>query len=376
MKQYLTITYHSLRNHGVKLVTLRFLKFFIVKLKRLFQHDDSNNLAKWNSLKNKYNGQRVFIIGNGPSLNETPLYLLKNEYTLCFNHFNLMFDRIGWVPDFYMVTDDMVIRDAAEELNKNILPKVKYGFFPDLHPNNTNFKKYVNEADNVLWLKTDNPKFCLDLPNCGINNTVVNAGLQVMAFLGFKEIYLLGVDASYSFEAHKVKKINTRDLVSEEADPNHFDPRYFGKGKKYHYQPMYEMVEKFKVAKRFFSDIGVEIFNAGVRGKLEVFERKSLIEILNYSEEKIKKLFVESINKKLTDKDLEIFFASNEVCFIDESWNDLDIFFTEEDTGKKIINKALLTHVPFGPYKGKYLFINRNNKALEFYDVKEQYHKS
>ncbi len=341
------------------MVMQRLVRFSIVKAKRLFLPKDLNNIAKWRSIKNKYEGKRVFILGNGPSLNKTPLYLLKDEYKLCFNHFNLMFDRIGWFPDFYMVTDDMVIRDAAEQLNQNILPKVKYGFFPDLHPNNTDFKKYVNEKENVLWLKTDNPKFSKDLPNCGINNTVVNAGLQAMAYLGFKEIYLLGVDASYSFESHKVKNINTRDLISQEEDPNHFDPRYFGKGKRYHYQPMYEMVKKFEVAKVFLENLGIKVVNAGVNGNLEVFDRKPLEKVLDYKEEEKERLFLQAIPNVSTDTFDDFVKDAVNITDIDKFTPDLEKVITTVDTGIKLIQKSIFSHIPFGPFRDKYIFIKR-----------------
>jgi hypothetical protein len=365
MKQYFNIAYHSLKNHGVRLVLNRLVKYSTVRFKRLFQKKDIVNLGNWQKLKNKYSGKRVFIIGNGPSLNETPLYLLKDEYKLCFNHFDLMFDRLGWLPDFYMVTDDMVIKDVFEIINTVILPEVQYGFFPDLHPNNTNFKDYVKERENVLWLNTDNPNFSIDLPKCGINNTVVNAGLQVMAYLGFSEIYLLGVDASYSFASHKVKNINKRDLVSEEDDPNHFDPRYFGKGKKYHYQPMYEMVRKFEIARVFFSTLGIKIYNAGMGGKLEVFERKDIYSLMNSSKEKQFDLFCNSINPNIDKNKIRLLLNERILSSFQEFSTDLEYFYMEYDSGLKIIPKVISTHIPFGPFDNKYLFIQRESKMLE-----------
>ncbi len=369
MKQYFVITFYSLKNHGIKVVLKRFFNFFIVKIKRLFQKPDTENLIKWEKVKNKFKGKRVFVLGNGPSLNKTPLYLLKNEYKLCFNHFYLMFDRVGWLPEFYMVTDDMVIKDVQRKLNENILPKVKYGFFPDLHPNNTNFKKFISDRENVLWLKTENPNFSQNLPKCGINNTVVNAGLQVMAFLGFSEIYLLGVDASYSFESHKVKKLNTRDLVSEEDDPNHFDPRYFGKQKKYHFQPMDEMIEKFEKAKEFFSKLGVKIFNAGVGGKLEVFERRNLNSVLAFSKEKQFDLFCDSINPNISKDRIRDLLNGREISSLDDVSDSLEYFYTDSDFGLFLIPKVIFTYIPFGPFDDKYIFINRKSNILkENYD--------
>ncbi len=343
------------------MVLNRLWRYGIVKLKRVVSKKDKENIEKWKALKNKYNGERVFVIGNGPSLNKTPLYLLKNEYTVCFNRINLMFERNGWIPSFYMITDDLVVRDMVEEVNNDILPKVKYGFFPDLHPYNINFQRYIKKRDNVLWIKTDKPGFTIDLPNCGINNTVVNAGLQIMAYLGFKEIYLLGVDASIAFSDHKTKTDNQRELTSEADDPNHFDPRYFGKGRKYHYQPMYEIVEKFKVAKSFLENLGIKIINAGVNGKLEVYKRQSLESILNLDEQEKEKLFMQTVTHNGNDTvGFDEYFANAiQLTNAKDFTADMEKIVIPVDEGAKLISKAIFTHIPYGPYRNKYVFLKR-----------------
>ena len=59
MKDILSITYHSLKNHGPKMVLTRIYKYSIVKLKRLFTVPDKENIEKWKNLKGKYEGKRV-----------------------------------------------------------------------------------------------------------------------------------------------------------------------------------------------------------------------------------------------------------------------------------------------------------------------------
>src|SRR6478672_786737 len=101
----------TIQNDGPAVFGIRIWNFTIVKLKRLVRKKDKENFKKWQLLKNKYRGERIFIIGNGPSLNKTPLYLLQDEYTMCFNRINLMYERVNWKPDFYVVVDDLVIKD-------------------------------------------------------------------------------------------------------------------------------------------------------------------------------------------------------------------------------------------------------------------------
>ena len=92
---------------------------------RLFINNSSNK-NQWKQLQNKFKGQRVFLIGNGPSLNKTSLYLLKDEYTICFNHFYLFEERLIWSPTFYCITDNLVLKDLLGQLASLI---EKYKFF-------------------------------------------------------------------------------------------------------------------------------------------------------------------------------------------------------------------------------------------------------
>ena len=75
----------------------------------------------------------VFLIGNGPSLNKTPLYLIKDEYIMCFIRFHLMYERLNWRPIFYTIVDNLLLKDVANEFHK-IEPHSKYIFLPKIHP--------------------------------------------------------------------------------------------------------------------------------------------------------------------------------------------------------------------------------------------------
>jgi hypothetical protein len=348
----------TLKNDGLKVFAVRLYNYIIVMFKRWFRKGDIENVKKWSQLKDKYKGKRVFVIGNGPSLNKMPLYLLENEYVIAFNRFNLMFERLNWLPQFYMLTDDLVVRDMYKQINEQILPKITYAFFPDIHPSNIDFTKYINHAENVYWLNTDKPEFRSDLPKCGINKTVVNAAIQVMAFLGFSEIYLIGVDMT--FADHKVRKLSSRNWEADEHDPNHFDPRYFGKGLKYHNPTVHEMLEKFDEAREFFEPKGIEIFNATEGGKLESFKRIDFESLFTYSdEERVDLLNRSDILKshKLTFKD-----ALESPLIKQMSVEYPAIFKVEIELGVQLIPKLILEYLPLGPYQDRIFFIKREQK--------------
>lgn len=346
----------TIQNDGLIVFATRVIKYAIIKLKRVSRGENVENLQKWKLLQNKFKGERIFIVGNGPSLNRMPLYLLQNEYTMTFNRFNLMFERMEWTPDFYMVTDDLVVQDMHSQINSEILPKVDYAFFPDIHPSNVEFDKFIEPLENVYWLNTDKPEFQDDLPNCGINKTVVNAGIQVAGYLGFSNIYLLGVDMT--FGEQKVKKINSRNWEAEDTDPNHFDPRYFGKGHKYHNPTVHEMAEKFEMAKKYFDKKGINIWNAGIGGNLNAFPRIDFSSLFTFDEHQLKEMFSNSPilkSKGLTVEDLVSSFP-----LVTETLSSYpNGFCTPLDLGIQLISVLIFEYVPLGPYKGRIYFVGR-----------------
>lgn len=339
---------------GPKELIRRFFLYIIFKCKRLIHGYDKENIRRFHELKDKYKGKRIFVLGNGPSLNQMPLYLLKDEYKMCFNRFFLMVERLNWKPDFFATTDSSVIKDIADELNEIAIPQVKYAFFPDLHPTNTNYKKYVKQRDNVYWLYVDKPGFSDNLPFCGINQTVVNAGIQVAAYLGFSEIYVIGVDMT--FLDMKVKKINSYEWISDQDDKNHFDPRYFSKGRVYH-NPNLTMPESFDACRDFYANKDVKIYNAGYGGKLESFPRVKFEDVLNISPEQQKKIFIEAIQSVKPDVDLDDFPYSKDGI---KEQN----FKIDAQKGADMVKDYILTHVPFGPYNGFYYFLKRSENII------------
>lgn len=355
MKALIDKGINTIKYDGLKVFTIRIVKYSIVRLKRLFLKKDLRNIEKWKALKDKYKGERVFVVGNGPSLNEMALYLLEDEYTVCFNRFNLMFERLNWLPDFYSVCDDLVIKDMYSQVNTEILPNVEFAFFPDLHPSNVDFTKYVEHRENVYWLNTDKPEFSANMPDCGINKTVVNFAIQVMAYVGFSEIYLIGVDMSFADQ--KVKKLTSRNWVAAETDPNHFDPRYFGKGLKYHNPTVPEMIEKFETGRAFFDKRNVKIFNAGYGGKLEVFPRVQFDSLFNIDDAGKEALLASS--KILTSRNLNFKDVLSAPQVTEQGIDYPPVFKTDNKLGVALIPKLILDYLPLGPYQNQFFFIKR-----------------
>ncbi|NHZ86488.1 MAG: DUF115 domain-containing protein [Planctomycetia bacterium] len=328
--------------------------------------NDKNNKIRWDRIKGKYQGEDVFVIGNGPSLNKTPLYLLKDKYTMCFNRFNLFSERINWHPDFYLTTDNLVLSDIIEELN-TIIPTTTYSFFPDVHFRGEKFIGRIPSYKNVYWIEQVLGKgFSNKLPKIYPGGTVICEAFQILAHLGFTKIYLIGVDMNY--QVHKsVKQTKDRsiDIISQENDdPNHFDPRYFGKNKKYH-QPedfvITNIIKDLDYIAKVITNHNIEIINIGFESKLDSFHRENFNEVLDFTSAQKETLFNECLKKNTTISTVKIYEKEHRLLKSSREWHsDLTDFYTKIDTGLKIINKAIFTHIPVGPFNNKYYFVKRN----------------
>jgi len=113
------------------------------------------------------------------------------------------------------------------------------------------------------------------------SNTVVGVAIQIAHYLGFGPIYLIGCDLGYkvldTVEQEGEDKFNMGvgfDLTStRDDDPNHFDPRYFGKGRLWHAPNVKGMIEHHASYRIALERVGAKIFNATVGGELEAYER-------------------------------------------------------------------------------------------------------
>ena len=92
------------------------------------------------ALKNAHKGERAFIIGNGPSLKQTDLAKLKNEFTFGMNRIYLMFPELGFATSCLVSINDLVIEQCAAEMSALHLPKFlawrSHRHFANLQPAN------------------------------------------------------------------------------------------------------------------------------------------------------------------------------------------------------------------------------------------------
>lgn len=356
-----------LKNEGVAALFIRKYRNLRFRILR-FLYYGNNDHEEWKRLKGKYKGKRVFIVGNGPSLNKTPLYLLKDEYTMCFNRFEIMLERLNWTPTFFMSVDYLVMVDLIKEIDE-ILKHCEYAFFPKVHYEGKLFFKMLKKTEKILWLKPLIGRgFSLEMPGTYNGGTVVYNAMQVLNYLGFDEIILLGVDMNYQIHqtASSLNSYSVEVKSNNDDDPNHFDPRYFGKGKSYH-QPKQFIIDNILRALDYLgknqTKFGTNIINAGYDSKVESFPKKDFMSFFNYSDGEIKQIFEKMISDHSNYSTIEEF--EERTCEYSDSSSiealrNID-FYTSMDNAIKIYKQIIFTHIPLGPYGEKYYFIRRKN---------------
>ena len=258
-------------------------------------------ISDLSAFKDKHAGERCVILGNGPSLNDTDLSLLKDETVFACNAAFLLFDRIDWRPAYFTCVDSRVLPDRAADITAMLEAEPSItAFFPaelTEHggarrrtptrnliaeaPGRYFFDEVVGSLDDLPW-----SQFSIDAQAAVIQpHTVAITMLQLAAYMGFSEICLVGCDMRYTVpeDAEREDALDARDprLSSTSDDANHFDKDYFGAGRKWHRPDVNLMREHYRIAGEALTALGVRVRNATVGGDLDVFERAELAEIVS-----------------------------------------------------------------------------------------------
>lgn len=254
---------------NIKFVRILSKPWMDIKLQRIYQNYlKTEDSQKMKTFKNTYVGERCFIIGNGPSLTAADLDKLQNEYTFSSNRIYEMFDKTAWRPWTYLVSDIDIMRQEHE-----IIRRI---------PCTYRFVSYEAGIDTEQWEHTvrihggltrfvinrgsDLTAIVKEDVSQGFSNayTVTFVAIQLAIYMGFKEIYLLGVDASYSTIMDKNGK-----TVRDASIKDYFNPEWKNQIPTA-YEPMHH---GYKVAREYCETHGIVIKNATRGGKLEVLKR-------------------------------------------------------------------------------------------------------
>ncbi len=236
---------------------------------------NKENYSKLTGLKGKYKGKRCFLIGTGPSLTTDDILKLRGEYTFGVNSFIDATDELEFYPTFYGFIDSACMDHSRENILKNDKSLI---FFPRRDMKKKDYENLVKKENAYEFLMLDPGDwiyFSKKMPKDFSSHidqsvewgyTVVYSMLQIIAYMEFSEIYLLGMDCCYPKGVQSFKDYRTADDIKNGG---------FNKG-----QIVNNFIKSYESAKPYLEKMNIKVYNATRGGYLEVFPRVDLDNIL------------------------------------------------------------------------------------------------
>lgn len=254
-----------------------YIKSRISRLEVTINGKKKSSEAYLKSIKDKYKGQRCFVLGNGPSLTPEDLDKLKGEVTFASNRIFNIFDKTDWRPTYFGMLDEEVanMEGVINGINSFECEKkfaLQEGYYI--------FKKFKGDTCFLHgWYERkylDNPGFSEDLEE-GVYciATVTYMLIQIARYMGFDEIYLLGLDNRYAYS-----RLRDGRVIRNEGVANYFGEKGIAMPDPKNAVDTWELDIAYEYAEKYSRKHGFRIFNATRGGFLEKFERVNLDEVI------------------------------------------------------------------------------------------------
>lgn len=246
------------------------LKEVLVPLYRfLFLPKIAGSINEINIKKNMYNGERCFIVGTAPSINNMDLTLLKDEYTFIVNRGFLLEEQGLLDPTFYGIADKYAYQNYGDNIDST---RYRHCFVVGDVPwkHNCSNVSFLNMyTRNTLFKKMQKGFFQKEISNpLSYSSTVVLHMLQVAVWLGFKEVHFIGVDNNFS----QANMHFYKDTQGEKDNMKSFK------------DPTYANSIAFEKAYKLLKKDGIHIYNSGVGGSLDSIPRKDYYSLFEVKE--------------------------------------------------------------------------------------------
>lgn len=246
------------------------------------------NLIKPNiKFKDIYKGQRCFIVCNGPSINEQNLIPLKDEIVFTVSNGYHYKDYTTILPKYHctpqLTFTPKFTKEVAIDWFKEMESLVKADelfFNITQEPLITENQLFKNKKINYVyfglsWNETQKDIIDISKKIPGVR-TVPIMCLMISMYMGFKEIFLLGVDHD-SFRTGVYKYAYD---VSIKCD-KYID----SEGKMHHdmytiFHAFAERWRQYRILKKIAKENGIKIYNATPGSALDEFERVNIEEVL------------------------------------------------------------------------------------------------
>lgn len=282
------------------------LPYGLVRLQQKFEIHKNNKLSPiiLETLKNneqfrdKHKGERCFIVGTGPSLNNQDLFPLKDEIVLALSRFYKhplysiikpkyhIFSGLNKHPKIFDDKDKSF--KFYQEAENNIISDVIFTHFRD--------KKFIDnnnlfQHNQINYYYPSRSINCLDSYEINLNHSIfeyhiiTSLALQISLYMGFNEIYLLGFDHTWLKELLNNDIFEHQFYLSHEEKLYHknhgtfsdlnFDEKFTSLIDWY-----YNIFRDYNNIEEYAKKKSIRIYNVTSGGLLTMFNRKNYEDIV------------------------------------------------------------------------------------------------
>lgn len=217
---------------------------------------------------------RAVILGNGPSLKGFDFNRFKGLDVFGMNAAYRYWDEINWYPTYYSCLDLVLGVSHKEEIARLIEKSDEYGI--RLFLLRDNLIEQLGEIKNAYKvINFDRIRGGYQLLTAPTLSTGSHTAAWAAA-LGYKEIFLLGIDCNYVeiVDGAARGKGTELEIVEEKPNPNYFFDGYQRKGDKYNIpNPSREIhLESWREVSRLVEHTPAVILNANLLSKVDAFD--------------------------------------------------------------------------------------------------------
>lgn len=242
-------------------------------LDSLFFRNDPSTLSLLDSLKARIAGKPLLVVGNGPSLKQTPLDEFAGIPAIGMNKIDLIYPSVAWRPTLIICVNNLVVRQHRDSFRASAIPVFlasKCRWFQGRNGNG-----------NIHYFRNrPTAEFSTDIRSGlgSISPTVTYSALQFAYYLHADPVILVGVD-------HRFDTDPTQSGIEKRLEPdgNHFSPNYFRPGQYWGLPDLGGSEASYERARIAFEAAGRAVLDATVDGALMVFPKISISQALDFA---------------------------------------------------------------------------------------------
>jgi len=224
-------------------------------------------------LRNAYSNRPLLVVGNGPSLNRTPLAKFAKLPSIGMNKIDLIFGNTEWRPSFIVCLNNAVARQHQDAFAASDIPVFLAWKSRWL------LRSKNRKAVNYYPVTASNSFSYNPLQGFGSSATVTYIALQLAHWMGADPVILFGVDHSFKFEGRAGTYQKRKG-----PDVNHFHADYFSAGSVWGTPDLQRSEREYQLAKDAFEKHGRKILDATIGGRLDIFPKISVEDALRYAD--------------------------------------------------------------------------------------------